>query len=164
MVKLKHVWSIGMLWLLFPALAIAAAATESATPVTDLNKVGEVLIVILVLSVVFEVALTPVFNWRVYLKHAEGKGYKTPLLIGTALLVFWSYDLDIIRDLLVALGHTASLTFGGQVLTALLIGGGSDGVYRIFTKLNIRNPAERKEKTAQARAAMPVAPTGGTSV
>ena len=151
MKKLKYTWLIGMLSLLSPAFAFAT--TEGGTSITDLNKVGEVLIVILVLSVVFEVALTPVFNWRVFLKHAEGKGWKTPIVIGAALLVFWSYDLDIIGDLLVALGKSASLTFGGQVLTALLIAGGSDGIFRIFTKLNIRNPVERKVKAEQARAA-----------
>jgi hypothetical protein len=155
MKKLKSTWIIGILSLLSPAFAFAA--TEGGIPITDLSKVGEVLIVILVLSVVFEVALTPIFNWRIFLKHAEGKGWKTPMVIGAALLVFWSYDLDIIRDLLVSLGQSASLTFGGQILTALLIAGGSDGVFRIFTKLNIRNPVERKEKAEQARAAAPAA-------
>jgi len=74
------------------------------------------------------------------------------------LLVFWSYDLDIIRDLLVALDQRKSEdhTFGGQILTALLIAGGSDGVFRIFTKLKIRDPVERKKKAEQARA--PAAP------
>ncbi len=94
------------------------------------------LFVILVLSVVFEVAMTPVFNWRYFLVHAEGKGWKTPIVTGAALLVFWSYDLDIIHDLLVALEMKSDgITFGGQLLTALLIAGGSDGVFRIFTTL-----------------------------
>ncbi|MDU9050628.1 MAG: hypothetical protein Q3M30_17410 [Candidatus Electrothrix sp. Rat3] len=143
-------WFIGiLLLLLFPAFA---SAQEAGVPPDGLNNVGEVLITILVLSIVFEVALTPIFNWRLFLQHAEGKGWKTPIIIGVALIVFWSYDLDIIRNLLVALGQKAELSFGGQVLTALLIAGGSDGVFRIFTKLNIRNPTERKEKAEQARA------------
>ncbi|MCI5131172.1 MAG: hypothetical protein D3904_06525 [Candidatus Electrothrix sp. EH2] len=118
----------------------------------DLNAVTGVLIVILVLSVVFEVAMTPIFNWRIFLKYGEGKGWKTPIVIGTGLIVFWSYDIDIIRDLMNSLGQTKDISRGGQLLTALLIAGGSDGVFRIFTKFNIRNPVERKEKAALVRA------------
>lgn len=33
----------------------------------------------------------------------------------------------------------------------LLIAGGSDGVFRIFSKLGIRNPVERKEKAEEER-------------
>ena len=50
-----------------------------------------------------------------------------------------------------ALGYSAVQTIGGQFLTALLIAGGSDGVLQIFTKLGIRNPAERKERAEEAR-------------
>lgn len=120
-------------------------------PNGTLEEVGHVLLVILALSVVFEVALTPVFNWRFFLLHFEGKGAKTPITVILALIVFWGYDLDIIKDLLISLGYTANMTFGGQILTALLIAGGSDGVLRIFTKLGIRNPLERKEKAEEAR-------------
>ena len=157
--KIKYTWVIGILSLLFPVLVFATTETVGETPITNLNKVGEVLIVFLVLSVMFEVALTPIFNWRVFSKYAEGKGWKTPIVVVAALLLFWKYDLDIISDLLNALGHSASLTFGGQVLTALLIAGGSDGVFRIFTKLNIRNPAERIKKAEQARAVTPTPAT-----
>jgi hypothetical protein len=61
--------------------------------------------------------------------------------------MFWGYRLDIIRDVLVALNYTdPGITFWGQVITAMLIAGGSDGVFRIFTKLGIRNPAEAEAK------------------
>ncbi len=120
----------------------------------DPNSIGTVLFVFLTLSVVFEVAMTPIFNWRVFAERFEGKGVKTPLTVVAALLVFWKYDLDIVADLLAALGKSGSAietSFAGQVLTALLIAGGSDGVFRIFTVLKIRNPAEREEKAQQAR-------------
>ena len=141
-----------------------AAQTAEATNTTQvpppaaeadarLEKVGRILLVFLVLSVVFEVALTPIFNWRFFLMHFEGKGIKTPVTVILAFLVFWGYGLDIIKDLLISLGYSANLTFGGQFLTALLIAGGSDGVLRIFTKLGIRNPTERKKKAEEARKA-----------
>lgn len=131
--------------------APAQASPSSSVPTSKTEKAGEVLFVFLVLSVVFEVALTPIFNWRVFLKHFEGKGVKTPVTVALAFIVFWGYGLDVVKDLLVALGYSANKTLGGQFLTALLIAGGSDGVLRIFTKLGIRNPAERKQKAEEAR-------------
>jgi len=113
-----------------------------------MEDVGVVLVKFLVLSVVFETAMTPIFNWRFFLKHFEGKGIKTPLTVGLAFLVFWSYNLDIVRDILKIWDETISISLGGQFITALLIAGGSDGVFRVFTKLGIRNPTERAEKAA----------------
>ena len=140
-----------------------AAAADGSKPSADkpiappaalnTDKIGQVLLVFLVLSIVFETALTPLFSWRFFLARFEGKGYKVPITVIFAFIVFWSYDLDIIRDLLVAMGHDkVSLTKGGQILTALLIAGGSDGIFRIFTKLGIRNPAETKQRAQDARA------------
>ena len=76
-----------------------------------------------------------------------------PITVILAFLVFWGYGLDIIKDLLNSLGYKADIKIGGQLLTALLIAGGSDGVFRIFTKLGIRNPSERKQKAEESRAA-----------
>lgn len=123
----------------------------------DINALGEVLLVFLVISVVFETAMTPIFNWRVFLTHFESKGIKTPVVIVTAFFVFWSYDLDIVEEILRAMGHEQKSEFGGRVLTALLVAGGSDGVFRIFDKLGIRNSKARLEKAAEARAAIQTA-------
>ena len=65
-----------------------------------------------------------------------------------------SFNVDLVSQVLNIAGdadHAA--TFSGQVLTALLIAGGSDMVYRIFTRLGLRNSAERVAKAAEARAA-----------
>jgi hypothetical protein len=84
--------------------------------------------------------------------HLEGKGYKTPITVALAFIVFWGYGLDIIRDLLVALKRPAEVSIGGQILTALLIAGGSSGVFQIFTRLKIRMaPEERQAKAEDAR-------------
>lgn len=76
-------------------------------------------------------------------------------MVLSALLVFWSYDLDIAYRLLRALDYrTVTKSFMGQVLTALLIAGGSSGVFRIFARLGIRIPEERERKAKKERAAM----------
>lgn len=141
---------------IFPASAAAADGLSGGS----INEIGNVLLVFVVLSVVFEVALTPVFNSRFFLARFEGKGVKIPLTIVLALIVFWGYDLDIIKELLNALGHQTvggdeiELSFGGQIVTAFLIAGGSDGVFRIFSRIGIRNPKERKEKSALEKSSL----------
>lgn len=124
---------------------------------TDLEAVGGVLVVFLTLSLVFESAMSVIFNWRWFLARFEGKGIKTPLIIGTAFVVFWGYGLDVVHDLLTALGYQVESNLGGQILTALLIAGGSDGIFRIFARLGIRSPAERARKAREARAALAAA-------
>lgn len=132
--------------------AFAQQATGKPAPPPDVTSV---ITVFLVLSVVFEVALTPIFNWRIFLTYFEGKGLKTPITVIAAMLVFWKYDLDIIRDLLVVLNKPdPGITLGGQFITALLISGGSDGIFRIFTVLKIRNPEERDQKAKEAQKAL----------
>jgi hypothetical protein len=132
----------------------AQMASEADARDADLDAVGDVLVVFLVLSLVFESAMSVLFDWRLFLVRFEGKGVKTPIIVGTAFLVFWGYDLDIVYDLLVALGYDVSPTLGGQVLTALLIAGGSGGIFRIFSRLGIRSPKERERKAAEARASL----------
>ena len=132
----------------------APVCAPGCAPGSNMEKAGGVLFVFLVLSVVFEVALTPIFNWSLFLRKFEGRGVKTPVTVILAFLVFWGYGLDIVKDLLEALCYTTRKTLGGQFLTSLLIAGGSDGVLRIFTKLGIRNnPEERKLRAEQLRAA-----------
>ncbi|MFZ4664111.1 MAG: hypothetical protein ACOYNY_44340 [Caldilineaceae bacterium] len=126
------------------------------------SKIGTILLVFLVLSVVFEVALQPIFEWRIFETYLADKGFKTPIKLLLAVAVFWSFDLDIFTNLLNVMTDCRSgkpdplmiqcstdATFWGRAVTALLIAGGSSGVHEIFIKLNIRkDKAETKDKTA----------------
>ena len=131
-----------------PQQQVVAPLLDEATM---LGKVSEVLLIFLVLSVVFESALTPLFNWRVFRERFNGKGLKTPIVVILAFVVFWGYDLDIINDILVAVDYLTETdprgyTLGGQALTALLIAGGSSGILNIYTRLGIRTPTGSTEK------------------
>jgi hypothetical protein len=130
----------------------AETKQDADTTIGNTEDISSVLLVFLVLSVVFEVALTPLFNWRVFMAHCEGKGYKTPITVGLAFVVFWAYKLDIVSMLLTAMNKPRDISLGGQILTALLIAGGSSGVFQIFTKLKIRmEPDERQAKAEEAK-------------
>lgn len=130
-----------------PQSGTSSSAKGTLNP--DLDKVGKVLVTFLVLSVLFEVALTPLFNWRRFIKYLDGGGWKTPITIGLAFLIFWKYELDIVSDLLVALGRQdqdSAPNFGGRILSALVIAGGSSGVLEIFRTLGIREKAQERQK------------------
>ena len=155
---MKKIMLFALLLCLSAAYAFAADVAEPPKPAAAgmTEKVAGVLAVFFVLSVVFEVATSAIFNWRLFIVYFEGKGWKTPITLLLAFAMFKSYDLDVVRDLLVALGYAAPFSLGGQIMTSLLIAGGSDGVFQIFTKLGIRNPVERDKKVAQIKAASQV--------
>jgi len=143
--------------LMLPTYAFAGAMNE--------DKLYDVLFPYFVLAVVFEVALAPLFNWRIFLLHFEGKGYKTPITIALAYVTFSAANLDIFGELLTALGHgyepvvvdkiskPVTSTWWGQFLTAFLIAGGSSGINQIFSKLGIRTPKLNKQKAQESRIA-----------
>lgn len=142
-----------------PGQVVTGAPGSQADTNDRMAKIGEVLLLFLILSLVFETALTPIFNWRLFAKHFEGKGWKTPITITLAFVVFLPYNLDIFSAILKIFGNDVNFTlvggvetgYFGRFVTALLIAGGSDGIYRIFTKLGVRDPGERKKKAEEAR-------------
>jgi len=139
----------------------AQDTSETSSPRTgmDRTQVINVLFLVLALSLVFESAMSVLFDWRLFIRYFEGRGVKTPLIITVAFLVFLNYDLDIVAELLRGFPEIQAQNIGrptlpGQLLTALLIAGGSGGVFRIFTRLGIRSPEERDRKARNERASM----------
>jgi hypothetical protein len=131
-----------------------SATSNHNTSISDYAELGSALLVYLVLSLVLEMALTVVFNWRLFIKYLEGQGWKTPVAILFAAFIVWNFGLDVLRDVLNALGMQDcsdkggckqwEITTSGRVLTAFLLAGGNDAIFGIFTRLGIRNPFERK--------------------
>ena len=118
------------------------------------EQIGEILALLFVISLVFETALTPIFNWRFFAKHCEGKGVKTPITIAAAVALLWSYDIDIFKHIIDAFAEgdaKTSSNFVGRVMTGLLVAGGSGAIFNLFAKMNLRNPQQLAEKAAQAR-------------
>jgi hypothetical protein len=133
--------------------AADTTATSGASGSLHPQAVFNVLFFFLALSLVFESAMSVIFDWRLFIRYFEGRGIKTPVIVGTAFLVFSSYNLDIVHDLLEALNQKdQDRSMMGQFLTALLIAGGSGGVFRIFARLGIRSPEARRRKAKEERA------------
>lgn len=131
--------------------SVADAINSNLSPQN--KTLYDILFTYLALSIIFEVAMHPIFNWKYFLIKLDGKGLKTPITVITAFVVFKSYDVDIIRDILNAQNNAGSANHsfaeGGKLLTALLIAGGSSGILQIFTKLGIRPPEEERAQKVQ---------------
>ncbi|MDF0668190.1 MAG: hypothetical protein P0119_19265 [Nitrospira sp.] len=141
-------------------ISVSSAEAADGIPATpaDYSKLGSALLGYLVISAVLEMALTVVFNWRLFSRYLEGKGWKTPFAILFSAFVVWNYDLNMMKDVLDALGMCGKDGCSqspaiGRVVTAFALAGGSDAFFRLFTRLGIRNPLERKEKAAEEAAA-----------
>lgn len=116
----------------------------------ELDGIWRVLVVFFLLSVVIESALTPLFNWRVFLAWSLNKGIRTPITVLFAVLIVRGYGLDIFRDILQAVGESVGPCIGGQVLTALLLAGGSSGVNKLMQTWQLRpSDAEREARAAK---------------
>lgn len=119
------------------------------------EQIGSILVLLFVISLVFETALTPIFNWRFFAKYCEGKGVKTPITIAAAVALLWGYDIDIFKHVIDAFAGTgateSSSNFIGRIMTGLLVAGGSGAIFNIFTKLGLRSPDKLAAKAAQAR-------------
>ena len=130
------------------------------------EAIGNVLALLFVISIVFETALTPIFNWRFFAKHCEGKGVKTPITVAAAVALLWSYDIDIFKHIIDAFagadGSTeSSSNFVGRIMTGFLVAGGSGAIFNIFTKLGLRSPDTLAKKAQDARAAPAGPPAAG---
>lgn len=140
------------------AAASGSQVSPGNTDGVDRTRIFNVLFLVLALSLVFESAMSVIFDWRLFIRYFEGRGVKTPLIVAVAFLVFLNYDLDIVAELLRGFpqisGTIGDTSLPGQLLTALLIAGGSSGVFRIFARLGIRSPEERDKKAQQERALM----------
>ena len=119
------------------------------------EQIGEILVLLFVISLVFETALTPIFNWRLFARFCEGKGVKTPFTIVAAVALLWNYDIDIFKHIIDAFtGADAktSSTYLGRAMTGLLVAGGSGAIFNLFAKMGLRNPKQLAEKAAATRA------------
>ena len=150
------------------------AQDQSATEVQDnttYEHIIDALVKIFILAVLIEIALSVVFQWRLFLRHAEGKGLKVPISFIISLVIVIAHQIDLPGEVVSAFGDTP--TKGkviGYLISALIIAGGSSSVNSIFESLGWRNPlsqkikAEQEQQKIQGRLLLQVTrPAGGTS-
>jgi len=100
------------------------------------------LFVLFVLALLLESGLAVIFRWRPFLVYFDGRGVKTVVSVVFALLFVWSFDMDIVTDLVNVYSQRATPFkhgFEGFVVTALIVAGGSAAVNSIFVALGFRS-------------------------
>jgi len=106
------------------------------------------LVILFVLAILIESALAVIFNWRLFLQLFYGRGVKTLVMIVVSALVVWAFNVDVIDTMMAAYGIKPEDGGQGAVafwLTALILAGGSAGVYRILVALGYRQPRTPEE-------------------
>lgn len=142
----------------FSALTISGMAAAETTPAVDLRDSNiyadslAALTMLFVIAVLLENAFATIFNWRVFLTYFSSRGVKTIIMVAIAYALVRIFDLDIVAALIAAYQKGAvSATewqFPSQLITALILAGGSAGVYNIMYALGYRN--ERREQELAA--------------
>jgi hypothetical protein len=148
-----------VLFLLFDPLGIIPADVlaqgSGATSVQNNSPYQHIintLVKLFILAVLVEIALAVLFRWRVFLRHAEGRGWKVPIAFVVSLAIVIAHKIDLPGEVVSALGDTS--TGGkevGYAISALIIAGGSSSVNSIFESLGWRNPLVQQQKAEQER-------------
>jgi len=143
--------------LLFDPLGIISGNAVAQEPVKTLAQdnstyqmIIDTLVKIFILAVLIEVGLSVLFRWRVFLRIAEGKGWKVPIAFFVSLAVVFAHEIDLPGEVVAAFGDTP---VGGKevgyLISSFIIAGGSSSVNSVFERLGWRNPLAQQEKAEQ---------------
>ncbi len=137
-------------------LSNTARAENSGPTVSDiqLDVIGNQLLLLLVLAILLEQALTVLFNWRYFQRKFEGRGVKTPIAFAVSCGFVFLFDINAVNEILFAFG--AERTEGqkewpGQLIAALIVAGGSGTVFRLFENFGLRAPFPRQQEILEER-------------
>jgi hypothetical protein len=133
------------------AFAQGAGGADSVT-----DRIGGILLQLLVILIVVEAALSALFQWRVYRIVFNSRSMKTPIMFALGLAIVLSTGYDPMELIFQAVGGVAPnqgpardvLTAG---LSALMISGGSSGIYELLKRLGVRTPDASALQVEQAK-------------
>lgn len=92
-----------------------------------------------ILAVILESALALLFNWRPFVENLVPRAVRPVVAFIGALILVRLFDLDVVSTLVNAVNNTRfEVGVPGQVLTAMVIAGGSAGVNTMLVALGFR--------------------------
>lgn len=144
----------------------------------DFERVSEVLLTIVVFAMLIERALSIVFESRLFIERVDytvkrggrtikgsdrdgspdpiteatprNRGLKEFIAIAVSTFVCWKWDFDAL-SILMPVSHP-HMTLIGEVITGLIVAGGSKGANKLFTDwLNIKSSAKGEIDTFKQR-------------
>lgn len=104
------------------------ASTDPRLFHLDWDRLCELLGALVVLSLLVERALAPIFEHRAYLARFGQRGVKEFIAAGLSLAICIGWDFDAVSVILLR----EKTTFFGKLITALVLAGGSKGSIRLF--------------------------------
>ena len=120
---------------------------QAAQRDTDANEnivgdSGEALVKLFVLAVLLEFALALIFNWRPFIVLFDGRGVKTVVSFIAALIIVYFLRPNSVGELMADYDSPLAGTAAdiALILEAMIIAGGSAGVYNLLVALGIRSP------------------------
>lgn len=109
-----------------------------------------VLMAAFVLALLMESAFALLFNWRLFQAVVVGRAWRTPIMLVGSWLVVSSFKLDLMAELFSAYrGFTVSGGVFTEILTAMIVSGGSVGVNKILTGLGFRSAIPRQDPNTE---------------
>lgn len=123
------------------------ATTNEVTPPNAQNgpqvlpESGQAIVKLFILAVLLESALALLFNWRPFVATLDGRAVKPLISFGAALIVVFAFGLDDLEELLEAYGSSPITGDGervSQIIEAMIIAGGSNGVNTMLRTLGFR--------------------------
>jgi hypothetical protein len=134
-----------------PQGPVVDADGTSATGNFKLVVMAEGLFAALILAIVLEQALALLFNWRPFILVFDGRGVKSLVSLGLALVVVCAVNrLDLLQIFQNAMSGPVERpvekgSWTGILITALVVAGGSAGINNILVSLGFRSATRAEE-------------------
>ncbi|MBY5830430.1 hypothetical protein HFN47_14945 [Rhizobium leguminosarum] len=121
-------------------VTVSIEPVPTSSPDSVYGSAAKTLVLLFALAVLLESALAGVFRWRPFVELLNPRAVR-PLV--ATLLAYWFvyyFDLDLVTALVNASNPASPkpVNTGGQILTALVLAGGSAGVNSILVGLGFR--------------------------
>jgi hypothetical protein len=146
-----NIWGLAVFaFILLAAGAASPAAAQAVTfPPNSLNDEAiykasiSALTQLLVMAVLLESAFALIFSWRVFRTYFSLNGTRTVVMVAVSIATVWTFPyLDLVARLMAAFqGQAQSSIWVSQLITALILAGGSSGVNNVMRALGYRSAA-----------------------
>ena len=108
-----------------------------------------VLMATFVLALLMESAFALLFNWRLFQALLIGRAWRTPIMFFASWGVIHVFNLDLMAEVFAAYrGTSVTGSMLTQILTAMIVSGGSVGVNKILIGLGFRSAVTRADTAA----------------
>lgn len=144
-------WIVFLTVVAITVLPLTALAAESFANAQTADTAGKALVLLfkyLIIAAIFESVFACIFQWTWFVKKAHSIGAKTIIKIAISWIAVSQYKvLDIMNNISVDLfGAEPQTTLVGPIITALVIAGGSSGIYGMLGKIGFRDLIQQKKK------------------